>query len=156
MIGIEIPGRELLQIHHLVTDVNGTLALDGLLLRGVAEALLRLQTDVKIHMLTANTHGRQGEIDRALGLTSIIIPQGEEAEAKARLVRDLGAEHVAAIGQGANDAGMLQEASLGICVLSREGTALSALQAADVLFPDVLSALELFQYPRRLAATLRT
>ena len=61
MIGVEIPGRELLQIHHLVTDVNGTLALDGLLLDGVMEAFGRLQADVKIHMLTANTHGRQDE-----------------------------------------------------------------------------------------------
>ena len=156
MIGVEIPGRELLQIHHLVTDVNGTLALDGLLLDGVMEAFERLQANVKIHMLTANTHGRQDEIDRALSLTAVIIPRGEEAEAKARFVRDLGSKHVAAIGQGANDAGMLQEAGLGICVLSREGTALSAFQAADVLIPDILSALELLQNPRRLAATLRT
>lgn len=32
MIELNIPGRGNLQLHHLVTDVNGTLAVDGELL----------------------------------------------------------------------------------------------------------------------------
>lgn len=35
MIEINIPGRAAYQLEHLVCDVNGTLALDGVLLDGV-------------------------------------------------------------------------------------------------------------------------
>ena len=34
MIIIEIPGREPLRIDHVVLDYNGTVAVDGLLLKG--------------------------------------------------------------------------------------------------------------------------
>jgi P-type E1-E2 ATPase len=83
-----------------------------------------------------------------------ILP-GNEVEQKAAYVRQLGAEHVAAIGQGANDAGMLKTAALGICVLSVEGLAVEAINAADLLIPDILCALDLFDKPLRLIASLR-
>jgi len=70
-------------------------------------------------------------------------------------VETLGAHRVIARGQGANDAGMLKTAGLGLCVLSPEGTAGEAVQAADVLVPDIAAALGLLQNPRRLVATLR-
>lgn len=155
MIVMDIPGQGSLQIDHLVLDVNGTIAVDGCLLEGVQEALAVLSQHVQVHMLTANTHGKQEAIDRELGMRASIIPPGEESEAKAAYVRDLGPEHVVAIGQGANDAGMLAEAAIGICVLSKEGTAIQALQAADVLIPDIRSALNALQNPYRLVATLR-
>ena len=37
MIQIEVPGRAPLEIRNLVCDVNGTLALDGILIEGVQE-----------------------------------------------------------------------------------------------------------------------
>ena len=37
MIQIEIPGRDLITIEHLVLDYNGTIAEDGHLIPGVAE-----------------------------------------------------------------------------------------------------------------------
>ena len=37
MIIIEIPGREPLRIDHVVLDYNGTVAVDGLLLKGAGE-----------------------------------------------------------------------------------------------------------------------
>jgi hypothetical protein len=50
---------------------------------------------------------------------------------------------------------MLERAALGIAVLGPEGLALSCLQAADVVVPDILAALDLLLFPRRLVATLR-
>ncbi len=50
---------------------------------------------------------------------------------------------------------MLREAALGICVLSLEGLAVETLTAADLLMPDILSALDLFEKPLRLIASLR-
>ncbi|MEJ2011707.1 MAG: HAD family hydrolase [Anaerolineales bacterium] len=155
MIELNIPGRGLVQLRHLVSDVNGTLAFDGTLLPDVSRALTALHDRLELHLLTADTHGRQAEIDRQLGLQAVRIPRGGEAEAKAAYVNQLGAEAVVAIGQGANDAGMLAAAAIGITVLSGEGLATEALSHADVLVPDILAGLDLLEHPLRLVATLR-
>ncbi len=155
MIELHIPGRGILQIEHLVCDVNGTLAVDGILIEGLAEALGSLRERLAIHLITADTHGCQADIDRQLDLQAVRLQPGQEAEQKARYVRQLGAAGVIAIGQGANDALMLKEAAIGICVLSREGLSTASLAAADLLVPDILTALELLEKPMRLIASLR-
>jgi P-type E1-E2 ATPase len=155
MIRVIIPGRGIVEIEHLVFDVNGTLALDGTLISGVKAALEALQQHVSIHLITADTHGKQSSIDLQLGLTAHRMQPGREDEQKAAFVRQLDADRTAAVGQGANDAGMLQAAALGVCVISREGMATTTLLASDLVVPDILSALELFEKPLRLAATLR-
>jgi len=155
MIEVNIPGRDRLILNHLVSDVNGTLAVDGVLIPGVADALAVLGERLVIHLLTADTHGQQAEIDRILNLQAVRMQGGGEAEQKADYVRRLNAANVVALGQGANDAGMLREAALGICVLSLEGTAVEALLAADLLAPDVLTALALLENPLRIKASLR-
>jgi P-type E1-E2 ATPase len=155
MIELNVPGRGILQLEHLVLDVNGTLALDGRLLEGLTRSLLSLRDRLDLHLITADTHGRQNQIDRQLGLKAVIIQSGNEAAQKAEFVRSLGAEHVAAIGQGANDALMLREAALGIAILSQEGTSTAALLASDLVTADIFSALDLFNNPMRIVASLR-
>lgn len=155
MIELQIPGRGTIQLNHLVCDVNGTLAVDGILHEGLARALNNLRDRLEIHLITADTHGRQHIIDHQLSLTADRLQPGLEDEQKAEFVRKLGAEHVAAVGQGANDARMLKTAAIGIAVLSREGLAVESLNAADILVPDIFAALELFEKPLRLVATLR-
>lgn len=155
MIVLEIPGRGALTLEHLVMDVNGTLALDGILLEGVARRIGALRSRLEIHLLTADTHGGQAAIDQLLNLRAVRIQPGDEAGQKEAYVRQLGAGRVAAIGQGANDARMLAAAALGLCVLSVEGLAVETLNSADLLLPDILSALDLFERPLRLIASLR-
>ena len=155
MLELTIPGRGELRTRHLVTDVNGTLALDGLLLDGLAKRIGALRDRLQIHLLTADTHGKQSVIDRQLGLTAVQIAGGNEAEQKADYVRNLGADSVIAIGQGANDAAMLKAAALGLCVMSQEGAAVETLLAADLLVPDIFAALDLLDHPLRLIASLR-
>ena len=155
MIKFTVPGRGDYEIEHLVMDVNGTLAIDGQLMDGVAGKIASLRNDMTIHLLTADTHGKQAVIDRQLGLTAVRIQPGGESLQKAEYVRNLGSDKVAAIGQGANDAEMLAAARLGICVMSAEGVAKETLFAADLIAPDILSALELFEKPLRIVASLR-
>lgn len=155
MIELHIPGRGVLQLEHLVSDVNGTLATDGQLIDGMARMIRNLRDRLEVHLLTADTHGRQELIDRQLHLQAVRIQPGDEASQKAEYVRRLGAEHVIAVGQGANDAGMLKAAAVGICVLSKEGTATETLLAADLVVPDIFTALELLEKPLRLVASLR-
>jgi P-type E1-E2 ATPase len=155
MIELNIPGRGTLQLEHLIFDVNGTLALDGKLIDGMARSIKSLKDRLQIHLITADTRGQQVYIDRLTSLTAVRVQPGDEAEQKRQFVRQLGPHHSAAVGQGANDAGMLKEAALGICILSPEGTAVETLLAADLVMPDICSTIDLFDNPIRLVATLR-
>jgi P-type E1-E2 ATPase len=156
MLEVIIPGRGAFRLEHLVLDVNGTLALDGQLLPGVAERLMALRESLSLHLLSADTHGQLDAIAAALTIPATRLAVGQpEAEQKAAFVRQLGAGAVAAIGNGANDVGMLRAAALRIAVLGPEGLATEALVAADVLVGSILDALDLLRSPRRLIATLR-
>lgn len=155
MLELNIPGRGLLQLEYLVSDVNGTLAVDGHIIEGLPRLIRNLKDRFEIVLITADTHHKQDQIDSQLDLQSVRIPPGNEGATKAEFVRNLGAERVIAIGQGANDADMLKSAAIGICVLSREGTALDAITSADLLAPDIFSAFELLDNPLRLVASLR-
>jgi len=155
VIELDIPGRGYLRLEHLVTDVNGTLALDGQIIDGIAERIGSLKDRLAIHLLTADTHGKQAMIDEQLNLTAVRIQPGDEAGQKAEYVRRLGAETVVAMGQGANDAAMLKEAALGICVMSQEGAAIESLLSSDLVMPDITAALELLDKPLRIVASLR-
>ena len=155
MIELTIPGRGVLELEHLVTDVNGTLAIDGKLTEGVARRILALRDRLTVHLLTADTYGYQAIIDQQLGLTAIRIQAGCEALQKAEYVRKLCSEKVVAIGQGANDAGMLELARLGICVMTQEGVAKETLIAADLIVPNITAAFELLEKPLRIVASLR-
>jgi len=155
MIELNIPGRGIIELEYLVSDVNGTLAVDGKLPGGLTSAISSLRDRLDIHLLTADTHGRQTLIDQQLNMEAVRIQAGNEAQQKAEYVRHLGAEHVVAIGQGANDAAMLKTAAIGICLLSQEGAAVETLTAADLVVPDIFTALELLEKPLRIVATLR-
>jgi P-type E1-E2 ATPase len=156
VIELKIPGIGKLNLKHLVSDVNGTLAIDGKLIDGVAQELSNLQDRLEIHLLTADTHRKQSVLDQQLGIQAVRIPAGKEAEAKADYIRDLGSETVFAVGQGANDAQMLREAVIGVCIISQEGTNTRAIQSADLVVPDIHSAFDLLKHPLRLVASLRS
>lgn len=155
MIELNIPGRGQQQLEHLVCDLNGTLALDGALPDGMVRKLNALRDRLTIHLISADTLGNLAAIERQLKILAVRIDPQAEADQKAAYVRSLGAKQVAAIGQGANDAAMLTEAALGICVLSPEGTAVETLLAADLVLPGIFPALELFERPLRIVSSLR-
>ena len=155
MIELTIPGRGGLQLQHVVTDVNGTLAVDGVLIGGLSKRIASVRDRLVVHLLTADTHGRQSIIDQQLNLTATRLTGGNEQEQKRLFVEKLGADSVVAIGQGANDAGMLKAAALGICVMSAEGAATETLLASDLVVPDIFTAFDLLDRPLRILASLR-
>jgi P-type E1-E2 ATPase len=156
MLEITIPPRGLMQLDYLILDVNGTIALDGELIPGVGERLARLGEVLEIWLVSADTQGTLGGLASTLGTAARRLEPGGEAAQKEKLVTELGADRVVAVGNGANDAAMLRKATLGIAVLGGEGIAVACLTAADVVAPDVSAALDLLLRPRRLLATLRT
>ena len=150
-----VSGRGTYDIRHVVFDMNGTIAVDGELIEGVAERLSRLRTSTSLAMITADTHGGASRLTYELDLETVILQPGYEAEQKREFVSRLGAEHTVAIGNGANDVLMLEESAIGICVVGAEGASTAALLAADVVVTSIGNALDLLLTPRRLIATLR-
>lgn len=59
MIKFNVPGVGEYEIEHLVMDVNGTLAVDGQLIDGVAAKITALRGSLTVHLLTADTHGNK-------------------------------------------------------------------------------------------------
>lgn len=153
MILVEAAGRGALHIEYVVLDVEGTLTCDGRLLPGVKERIHALRQHAEVHLLSADTYGNQAALDAELGLSAVIIRHGS-AE-KGGYVLALGADHTAAVGNGADDAAMLNAAALRIAVIGPEGMASALLGASDVLARDIPEALDLLLYPQRLASTLR-
>jgi P-type E1-E2 ATPase len=155
LVRLVIPGWSALDLWHLVLDLNGTVAVDGAPIPGVAERLAILSLHLVIHLATADTHGQAEETSLRLGVQLVRIEPRYEASQKQALVERLGAGSVVAIGNGANDARMLSAAALGIAVLGREGLAVETLRAADLVVSCTEDALDLLLHPQRLIATLR-
>ncbi len=155
-IAVEIPGWGSLSLAHLVLDYNGTLARDGRTLVGVESRLVELAQQLEIHVLTADTFGQAKTELRNPWCEVVVLKAGDEHRQKADYVKQLGADAVAAIGNGRNDREMLVQAALAIAVLGSEGLANEALAAADIVVPDPVSALDLLLHPQRIVATLRS
>jgi len=155
MITVDVPGREALVFEHLVLDVNGTIASDGLAIDGVADAVRDLSRRLHVVAVTADARGTASALAEELGIDVRVIPSGEEGRAKLEYLEELGPNRCVAIGNGANDALMLRAAALGIAVIGAEGVAAGCLLAADVVTTSIADALSLVDDPLRLSATLR-
>ena len=156
MIEIDIPGYRPLRLTDLVCDYNGTLAVDGGLLGGVSAALTRIATELRVHVITADTFGTVSRELAGLAVNVVPIPADYQAEAKLAFVTGLGPDGVVAIGNGRNDRMMLAAVAVGIAVVQAEGAAGQAILCADVVAPGILDALGLLRNPQRLVATLRS
>lgn len=155
MIEIDIPGFKPLQLKHLVLDFNGTLAVDGELVPGVAQRLNHLSSRLTVHVITADTFGKAAAQLEGVSCSLSVLSAEEQDIAKLAYVNDLGAEGTVCIGNGRNDRLMLAASALGIAVMLQEGACSLSLAAADVVCTDILSALDLLTSPLRLTATLR-
>lgn len=153
---IEVPGHGVFDIRYAVCDFNGTIAIDGQLLDGVADQFNGLiERGIHIHVITADTHGTAVDQLRHLACKVHILASRQHDAEKDALVRELGADHVAAFGNGYNDHMMLQSARLGIAVMQQEGLAVKTMTSADVVVSSIHDGLDLLLHPSRLIATLR-
>ena len=156
VLRIAIPGQDHLQLSHLVLDYNGTLACNGKLVEGVQQRLAALAEKMIVHIITADTFGTVRAALEDISCQLVILPAtGPQDVEKRNFVQGLGERNTVAIGNGRNDRLMLKVAAIGVAVIQQEGAALDTLLSADVVAPDILSALDLLCHPVRLAATLR-
>ena len=156
MLEISIPGFPEIKLTDLVLDYNGTLALDGKLIEGVADRLQKLSDQLRIHILTADTFGNAAAGVAGLPGELSILGQGDQAQAKLDYIKEIGPVGVVSIGNGRNDRLMLEGSVLSIAVIQSEGAGVETLTSANVVVPSILDALDLLSHPQRLVATLRS
>lgn len=156
MIEISIPGFDDLKLEHLVMDYNGTMACDGELYSGVKELVKELSSNLKIHVITADTFGKAANQLKDLPLKLTIMAKGNQDQGKLEYIEKLGYDSCICIGNGRNDALMLKKAKIGIALLQDEGAAVITVTSADILCRNIRDALELFTETGRLTASLRS
>jgi soluble P-type ATPase len=154
MIIIQRPGEESLEIEFILLDFEGTLVQDRRIHPKAKDKINLLSKRTKIYILTKGEEERLGEILKKLKIEVITLKAGQASEQKLDLLRQLGAKRSVAIGNGVDDAPMMEEAGLGICILGKEGASAEALKRADVIMPDIVDALDFLLKPLRQKATL--
>lgn len=156
MVKIDIPGRGTLLFQHVVLDMNGTIACDGIIGDPVKKKMNQLAQVVDVHVITADTFGSASEQLEGVHCDLHILPKDNQTILKAQLVKDLGAATCMAVGNGVNDSAMLKLAAVGVCTVQKEGAAMDTIRNADIVVHDILDALDLLYYTDRLKATLRS
>jgi soluble P-type ATPase len=155
MIRIEAPGQDSRDIDNIVFDLNGTLTVDGRIHPKAKDKLNLLAKRTRIYVMTADTRGDSGEVLRKVKADVVLIDEPNTGQAKKDFVKRIGPQRTVAVGNGYNDRLMVKEASLGICILGREGASAETLRNSEVVFPGIIDALDFLLKPLRQRATLR-
>jgi soluble P-type ATPase len=154
MISIERPGQGNLEIEFVLLDFEGTLASDRRVHLKTKDKMNLLSKRVKICILTKGEKEVVEEVLRKVKAEIFYTTEGESSRKKLELLRQLGPLRTVAIGNGVDDAPMLEEAGLGICIISKEGTSAEAVKRADVVLSNIVDALDFLLKPLRQRATL--
>lgn len=159
-IAIQIPNYPDLSIQRIVTDYNGTLSQGGRISPGAVERLRRLLELVEIDVITSDTFGTAAAELAPAGLQPVLLPAGaRHDQAKEAHVKTHDPAHIAAFGNGNNDAWMLKTVKgaggLAIAVDNGEGCSVQTLLNAEILVAGIANALDLLLDPTRCKATLR-
>ncbi len=171
MILIERPGLTPLEIEFVLVDFDGTLAIDRRVHPKAKDKINLLSKRTKIYVFVNpptppfDKGGKGGIL--AIGETELIeerlrkvkavfvyFTEGDSSRRTLDLLRQLGPTRCVAIGNGMDDAAMIKEAGIGICVIGKEGSSGEAVKNADLVFTDILDAFDFLLKPLRQKATL--
>lgn len=154
MIPIERPGLNPLEIEFILLDFEGTLAIDRRVHPKAKDKINLLSKRANLYVLTTQKKELIEERLRKAKAEIIYLAEGDSSRRKLELLRQLGPTRCAAIGNGIDDSALMQEAGVGICVIGKEGSAGGAIKNADLVFTDILEALDFLLKPLRQKATL--
>jgi soluble P-type ATPase len=154
MIRIERPGQEPLEIQFILIDFEGTLAQDQRIHPKAKDKINLLSKRAKIYVLTKGDKEFLDEAFRKVDVEPFYSKEGETTQQKLDFLRQLGANKTVAIGNGADDAPMIEEAGFGICVAGKEGASGETIRKADLVVSNIIDALDFLLKPLRQKATL--
>lgn len=94
MIKIFIPGFKNIELENILMDYNGTIAVDGTPLDGIAERFEIISKSAKIHVITADTHGTVQEKLKDFNCETIIISGKNQDVLKLEYLEKIGKKNV--------------------------------------------------------------
>ena len=154
MISIKRYGLPALEIDFVLLDFEGTIASDRRIHPKVKDKINLLSKHAKVYILACGQKEAAEEILKKVKAETVFFKGGPVSQEKLDFIRRLGPERTAAVGNGADDASMIGEAGLGVCIISKEGTSVETLKQADLVFSDILDALDFLLKPLRQTTTL--
>ena len=152
---IEIPNDRRFELRSIVCDYNGTIAKDGRVVDGVKALMDELAQKYRIYVVTADTFGSVKEELKEFDVSVKVLSSHDHTGEKADFIKELGADSSVAIGNGNNDVLMLKTAALSVALMGDEGCSKETLLNSDIVCKNIIDALELFLYQKRVIATLR-
>jgi soluble P-type ATPase len=154
MIAIQRQGREPVEIEFILMDFEGTLASDRRVHPKAKDKINLLSKRTKIYILTRGEKEVVSEVLKKVKAEIVYLPEEGTYEKKLDLLRQLGPTRTVAIGNGVDDVQMIEEAGLSLCIMGKEGTSVEAMVKADLVFTNILDALDFLLKPLRQKATL--
>jgi soluble P-type ATPase len=154
MISIQRPGMESLDIHFVLIDFEGTLAMDGRVHPKAKDKVNLLSKRVSITILTKSNREKVEETLRKMRAEILYVTEGDSSQQKLNALQRLGAHQTAVIGNGLDDVRIMEQAGLGMCVIGKEGASAEAMAKADLVVTHVLDALDFLLKPMRQRAIL--
>ncbi len=154
MITVQRPGQEPLEIEFLLIDFEGSLATDRRVHPKAKDKINLLSKRTRIYIFAKEESEIVAQALKKVKAEVVYLREGEASQEKLKMLRQLGPQRTAAIGNGTDDTEMIENAALGICVFSREGTSTETIQKADLLMVNILDALDFLLKPLRQKATL--
>ncbi len=154
MIRIERPELSPVEIEFVLIDFEGTLAIDRRVHPKAKDKINLLSKRAKIYILTKEKKELIEERLRKVKAEIVYLSESGSSQRKLDLLRQLGPARCAGIGNGADDAAMIKEAGIGISIIGKEGSAGEAVRNSDLVFIDILDALDFLLKPLRQKATL--
>lgn len=150
---ITVPGSGTYTIETLILDLNGTLAVKGVLVAGVKERLQKISArGLRVVFFSGDTRGNGKEIAEELGIAFI---KAKTAKDKLKEMKKFNASTCASVGNGLIDYYITKAARLGIVTLQAEGVHCKTLAVADVVVPSINDALDFFLDDEIFISTLR-
>jgi len=154
MISIQRPGMESLDIHFVLIDFEGTLAMDGRVHPKAKDKVNLLSKRATIYILTKGNREKVEETLRKMKAEILYVTEGDSSQQKLNVLQRLGPHQTAVIGNGFDDVQIMEQAGLGMCVIGKEGSSPEAVAKADLVVTSVLDALDFLLRPLRQGATL--
>ena len=125
-----IPEYKTLELDTIFLDMNGTIAVDGVIPPSVKERLIALSEQFRIYVLTADTHGNAKAQCEGLPVILETFPTGNAKEYKRELVKATGAKRCVAIGPGRGLWEIIEKCG-SLCQIYAGWTGSSALSRSD-------------------------
>jgi soluble P-type ATPase len=152
-IRIELTNQNPIIIRNILTDLNGTLKVDGKMHPEVITLLQALREECRVIFLSGDGNGTAKKYADETGCE---LKQVSNAQEKADYAEEIGLDHVAVIGNGAGDVPLFKtvlqhnERAPRVAVVEAEGLYVPLLAVSNIMVRSAKEALQLFLTPGRL------